>query len=208
MSADDRASKPPPTLRPVAPSRWLEAAELDAWRAVPSAVISDERNHQGVLASIRPLFAGRSFAGQAITMEITAAAQGTARQALGGAWPGACIVIDARTSPDAAVWGGNLIRLARGRGVAAVVVDGSVRDVAELRDSGIAVCSRGVTPRGPGWTARIGGTIHCGGVAISAGDLIVGDDDGVIAVPIADADETLLARCQDHHARDLRGHDE
>jgi 4-hydroxy-4-methyl-2-oxoglutarate aldolase len=102
------------------------------------------------------------------------------------------------------VWGGNLIRIARERGVVAIVVDGNVRDTIELRDSGLAVCSGGVTPRGPMWTGHIGTPIECGGVAVRSGDLIVGDDDGVVAVPIDEVDDALLARCQARIAREAK----
>jgi len=89
--------------------------------------------------------------------------------------------------------------------VAAIVVDGNVRDVAELRDSGIAVCSRGITPRGPGWNGRVGGSIRCGGIEIRAGDLVVGDDDGVVVVPLDDVNGELLARCRARLAREAEG---
>jgi regulator of RNase E activity RraA len=142
------------------------------------------------------LFAARSFAAQALTIEVQNTDNGAPRRALADAWPRACIVIDAHTRPDDAVWGGNLVRIARDRGVAAIIVDGNVRDVVDLRASGLAVCSRGITPRGPAWGGRIGGTIHCGGIAIRQGDLMVGDEDGVIAVPLGDINAGLLRRCR------------
>ena len=185
--------------------RLLTSSELAQWQVIPAAVVSDERQHQGVLSAIRPLFTGRPFAAQAFTIEVETVESAAPRTALAETWPGACIVIDARATPDAAVWGGNLIRIARERNIAAVVVDGNVRDVADLRDSGIAVCSRGVTPRGPRWGGRIGGPIHCGGVEIRAGDLIIGDDDGVIAVPLDDVKGELLARCRARRARGAAG---
>ena len=185
--------------------RRLAPAELAAWQSIPSAVVSDERQHQGVLVGIRPLFAGRRFAAQSLTIEVGAVSDGAPRDALARAWNGACIVIDARAAPNAAVWGGTLMRIARDRGVVAVVVDGCVRDVVELRDSGIAVCSQGVTPRGPTWGGRIGGPIHCGGIEIDAGDLIVGDDDGVVAVPLGDVNDALLARCRSRVQREAQG---
>ncbi len=184
------------------PARWLSASELAQWRAVPVAVVSDEREHRGVLAAIRPLFAGRAFAGQAFTIEVGPALDVAPRSALAHVWPGACIVIDARVAPDAAVWGGNLMRIARERGVAAVVVDGNVRDTAELRDSGMSVCSRGVTPRGPAWGGRFDVQIDCGGSTIAPGDLVIGDDDGVIAVPLEAVNDVLLARCRSRLARE------
>ena len=67
-----------------------------------------------------------------------------------------------------------------------------------LRESGVAVCSRGVTPRGPAWGGRFDVPIQCGGATIAPGDLVVGDEDGVIAVPLAEANDALLSRC---HAR-------
>ena len=79
---------------------------------------------------------------------------------------------------------------------------GNVRDTVELRESGLAVCSRGITPRGPMWTGHIGTPIECGGVGLRLGDLIVGDDDGVVAVPIDEVDDALLARCDARIARE------
>lgn len=185
--------------------RRLSGAELDAWRAVPTAVLSDERGHLGVLSGLRPLFEDRIFAAQALTIAVDDTDHGAPRKALAMAWPRACVVIDARLRPDAAVWGGNLAGIARDRGVAAVVVDGSVRDVADLRASGLAVCSRGVTPRGPPWGGRIGGTIRCGGVDVAPGDLIVGDEDGVVAVPLDAVDAALFERCRARMAREAQG---
>jgi regulator of RNase E activity RraA len=185
--------------------RRLLQTELSQWQRIPTAVLSDERQHRGVLNFVRPLFAGRPFAGQAFTIQVGDMHADPPRKALTETWPGACIVIDARATPDAAVWGGKLIGIARERGIAAIVVDGSVRDSADLRGSGIAVCSRGITPRGPNWAGRYGVPIQCGGVDIAPGDLVVGDDDGVVAVPLAEVNEALLARCRTRLARDAEG---
>ena len=185
--------------------RLLRAEELAAWRAVPTAVLSDERGHRGALFGLRPLFPGRSFAAQAITIAVGETENRAAREALAQTWPRACIVIDARRSPDGAVWGGNLAALAQARGVSAIVVDGCVRDVVDLRASGLAFYSRGVTPRGPMWGGTIGGTIECGGVTIAQGDLVVGDEDGLVAVPLADVTDELLGRCHARIAREAQG---
>ena len=184
--------------------RVLDKTELDRWRAIPAAVISDERDHQGVFGGIRPLFSGRPFAGQAFTIRVDAAGE-PPRVALARIEPGACIVIDACMSPDGAVWGGNLIRIARGRGVQAIVVDGNVRDIVDLRESGLAVCSRNVTPRGPQWWGVLQQAIACGGIRVEPGDLVVGDDDGVVAVPNAAVTDELLQRCNARIAREADG---
>jgi regulator of RNase E activity RraA len=182
--------------------RSLTEEELEAWKRIPTAVLSDERGHTGVMTGIRPRFEGRAFAGQALTIEVRSVEDTPPREILERVASGACIVIDARVTPDAAVWGGNLIRIARERGVVGIVVDGCVRDLAELRTSGLAVCSRDVTPRGPTWGGRVGATIRCGDVDVRAGDLIVGDDDGVVCVPLEEATEALLGRCVGRLARE------
>ena len=185
--------------------RRLSAAELAAWCRIPAAVVSDAREHLGVMTGVRPLFGGRTFAAQAFTIEVRTGDGVPPRQALGQVWPDACIVIDARATPDAAVWGGNLMRMARERGVVALVIDGNVRDVVELAASGLAVCSRSITPRGPTWSGTIGEVIRCGGIEVRAGDLIVGDDDGIVAVPLDEANDELLTRCRALLARDAQG---
>ena len=185
--------------------RLLSSPELDAWSAIPTAVLSDERLHRGVLFGLGPLVTVRSFAAQALTIVVEDTDNGAPRKALAAAWPQACIVIDARLRPDAAVWGGNLASIARDRGVAAIIVDGNVRDIVELRASGLAIYGRGVTPRGPAWGGQIGVTIHCGGVQVGPGDLIVGDEDGVIAVPLDAVDDELLERCRARIAREAQG---
>lgn len=185
--------------------RLLSAEELRTWCEIPTAVLSDEREHAGVMTGVHPLFPERRFAGQALTIEAENSDNGAARQALAQAWPLACIVVDASARPDGAVWGGNLIALAKQRSVVAVVVDGQVRDVADLRQSGLAVCSRGITPRGPAWGGRIGGPVRCGGVEVRPGDLIVGDEDGVIVVALDNANGDLLKRCRARMARETEG---
>ena len=184
--------------------RLFTLAELDRWAAIPAAVLSDECEHRGVLTAVRPLFTGRPFAAQAFTIRVDPSGE-PPRVALARIAPGACIVIDARASPDAAVWGGNLIRIASQRNVRAIVVDGNVRDLVDLRESGLAVCSRGVTPRGPQWRGVLEETIECGGVTVAPGDLIVGDDDGVVAVPANSVNDHLLERCNGRIAREADG---
>ena len=81
-----------------------------------------------------------------------------------------------------------LAEAAASRGIAGVVVDGFVRDAAELNRMRFPVWARGLAIRGatkihPG---EIGQPVHCGGVRIAPGDLVVADDDGACAVPAAD----------------------
>ncbi|MCL4764983.1 MAG: hypothetical protein KJZ80_01940 [Hyphomicrobiaceae bacterium] len=182
----------------------LTAAELAAWRGVPTATISDEQRHAGGMApDIKPLVFGRRFAGQAVTIETVPEPNPAPHYAIAAAWDGAVIVIDGRAYPDSAIWGGNLICAAEMRGIAGVVVDGTVRDAADLRASGVCVYCRAVRPTGWEWGGRVNVPIQCGGVAVNPGELIVGDDDGVVVVPL-DGREELLERCRARTARDER----
>jgi 4-hydroxy-4-methyl-2-oxoglutarate aldolase len=180
----------------------LSPAELAAWREIPTATISDEMKHVGGMAAeINPVTPGRRFAGQAVTIETIPKANPAPHYAIAEAWPGAVIVIDGRCYPNSAIWGGNLICAAAARGVAAVVVDGNVRDAADLRASGLCVYSRAIRPTGWDWGGNVNVPIECGGVPVSPGDLVVGDDDGVIVVPIGDRDG-LMERCRTRIERD------
>ena len=168
-----------------APAHRIADAELKEWSKLPTAVISDDLNRtQAMHAAIRPLELGMAFAGQALTCQVMVGDNAPLHYALGKAWPGCVVVVDARGHTGTAVWGGILTSAARQRGVCALVVDGSVRDAAELRESGISVYSRGVVPNGPhkGFGGSVNAPIQCAGVSVSPGDLVVGDDDGIVVV--------------------------
>jgi regulator of RNase E activity RraA len=101
------------------------------------------------------------------------------------------------------VWGGLLNYAAKARGAAAVIIDGAIRDIAELRDSGIPVYARTSVPNGPqkAWGGGVNVPIQCGGVSVNPGDILVGDDDGVVVFdPIQRAG--LLTLCQARIARE------
>src|SRR5919199_3770088 len=119
--------------------------------------------------------------------------------------PAEVIVVDAGGVKDLCVIGeriGYYMRVKRQ--VAAVVVDGAVRDVKGLRNLGMPVFTRAVTPniigsQGPG---AVNVPIPCGGVPVNPGDLVFGDDDGVVVIPRQDVQRALdLAR--EHLAGEL-----
>ncbi|MGB3731376.1 RraA family protein [Microbacterium sp.] len=103
------------------------------------------------------------------------------------------LVIAAGGFPDRAVWGEILTAAAQRRGVRGALVDGAVRDVAEIDARAFPLFSVAVTPAGPHKSGggSWGGQVCCAGALVSTGDLIVGDEDGVVAVPAAHADEIL-----------------
>jgi regulator of RNase E activity RraA len=116
--------------------------------------------------------------------------------------PGAVIVVKAGDN-DYAVSGGNVCAVARRRGIAGFVVDGVIRDLAEVREDAFPVFARGVSPI-PGAKAAPGvlnGTVCCGGVEVSPGDMVVADEEGIVVVPVARLD-TVLREASGRAARD------
>lgn len=108
--------------------------------------------------------------------------------------PGSVIVAEGGDT-DFALAGGNVCAIAQRRGVAAFVLDGVVRDIAESRERGFPLFGRGVMPF-PGVKDAVGvldGPIRCGGVAVAPGDIVVADEEGVVVVPAARAEAVLAA---------------
>ena len=106
--------------------------------------------------------------------------------------PGDVIVVEA--GDDAmAVAGGNVCAIAQKRGVAGFVIDGVIRDIGESRDKGFPLFARGRSPipgtkDGPG---EINHPIRCGGIVVHPGDVVIADDEGIVVVPLAKAEEVL-----------------
>ena len=187
-----------------APDGLMTAVELDAWQGIPASIIGDELNRSGIMdGGIKPLGPGMAFAGQALTVRLMVGDNSAMHYALTVAWPGAVIVADARGHTDTAVWGEIMHRCAKAQGIAAVVIDGSVRDAGSIRISGLPAFARGAVPLGPhkGWGGAINVAIQCGGIPVSPGDMVIGDDDGV-AVVRPEQQEGLLERCQARLARE------
>jgi regulator of RNase E activity RraA len=91
------------------------------------------------------------------------------------------------------VSGGNVCAVARRRGIAAFVVDGVIRDIAEVRDMGFPVFGRGIMPI-PGAknvVTPLNEPVRCGGVTVGAGDVVVADEEGIVVVPIAQSERVL-----------------
>ena len=108
--------------------------------------------------------------------------------------PGAVIVVQADDIRHA-VAGGNVCAIAARRGIAAFVVDGVLRDLAETRARAFPVFARGVVPA-PGGKRGVGvlcGPVRCGGVEVCPGDLVVADEEGIVVVPAGRAEAVLVA---------------
>ncbi len=106
--------------------------------------------------------------------------------------PGDVIVVEAGDD-EMAVAGGNVCAIVQRRGVAGLIVDGVIRDVGEAREKRFPVFARGASPipAKRGGAGEINTPIRCGGVVVNPGDVVVADEEGIVVVPRARAEEVL-----------------
>ena len=118
-------------------------------------------------------------------------------QAVAMAQPGDVLVADVGNSPQITALGGSTVRASLARGVAGIVTNGAIRDSAEVATLGLPVFATGRSLRGThkNVNGKHGLTLAMGNATVSPGDLVFGDDDGVLAVR-ADHAEILLANAR------------
>lgn len=189
----------PVTLHTPAP-RTLTTAEIARWHAVPVAVAVDQCPGGGQIdPAIRPLRpAGQQprLFGPAVTVRCEAPDFGAVLHALDVVGAGEVLVIDAGGHRDTAMIGDILSGHLRAKGVAGVVVDGAVRDTGTLGQwDDFAVFSRWITPRGPTGADRgaVNLPVVVGGCLVAPGDLVIGDDDGLVALTPSLARDRIAA---------------
>jgi len=172
-----------------APLPGLTAAEIESWRSVPAAIAADMVRGDGQIdPDIRPLNPpGRQprLFGRALTALCEPPDFGAVLYAMDVAGPGDVLMIAAgghrETAMIGEILGGHLRKL----GCAGLVCDGAIRDVATLAGwSDFSVFSRFVTPRGPSSAEKgaVNASVIMGGRLVMPGDLVIGDDDGIVVL--------------------------
>jgi 4-hydroxy-4-methyl-2-oxoglutarate aldolase len=172
------------------------AKELIAeFEAFSTSIISDSMGRMNAMrAGIKPISeVEHVIAGPAVTVQCVVGDNLMIHQAIYIAQPGDVLVIDARGHKDTSVWGAIMTKASMLRGIKAVVIDGTARDLKECREMGLPIFCLGAVPAGSqkNWGGNINVVIHCGGVPVSPGDIIVGDNDGVVVVPAGMARDVL-----------------
>lgn len=168
---------------------------IDAFRALPAANVSDAQGKQGTMdARVSPVYSPMpALCGPALTVKARPGDNLTPFKAIELAQPGDVIVISGSFEMVYSLWGGVMSAMAKKKGIAGVVTDGLVRDVAQTREVGLPMFAIGLTPSGPSknGVGQINTPIACGNVLVSPGDIIVADEDGVVVVPKDEASEVL-----------------
>ena len=168
---------------------------IAALREIPVAALSDNMHRNIGTVGLRPYHrpGKHTMAGTAVTARSRGGDNLTYLRALEFCRPGDVLIIDACGNLDNAVVGGILSFYAASIGVAGLVIDGAIRDVAEIREREFPVYARGVTHRGPykDGPGEINVPVSVGGMVINPGDIVVGDQDGLLAIPPGDAEVVL-----------------
>jgi len=162
-----------------------------------TAAVADAQGGFGILdPAIRSVVPGRKVAGPAFTVKCYPGSIITVHKALVEARPGDVLVVDGEGDGRGGALIGELMsRECIDRGLAGVVVDGAVRDVAGLCALGFPTFARQVTPR-VGVNRRLGQTqvpVSVGGVVVRPGDYVLADDDGVAVIAAADLERIVTA---------------
>lgn len=158
----------------------------------PTAIAEHVSRAQVLSPDIRPLWEGARLSGPAYTVSCAPGDNLMLHAAIHRAPAGSVLVVDGGDASHA-IAGGNVCAVAQRRGIAGMIVDGAIRDVQEIRDLGFAVFARAVVPK-PGLKAVVlplQQPVSCGGVLVHAGDFVVADEEGIVAVPATILDSVL-----------------
>jgi len=169
---------------------------LDQLKALGSATIHEAQAQTGAMINeIKPIDPTTRLIGRALTVDTRPDDNLMIHFALTKAKPGDVLVVDAKGFMEAGPWGDLLALAAMRCGIAGLIIDGTVRDANTMLELGFPVFCRGLSIKGtnkaqPG---KVNEPIICGGVAVSPGDIVMGDRDGVVVVKANDAERTLAS---------------
>ncbi|MFH5824631.1 RraA family protein [Georgenia sp. AZ-5] len=173
------------TVTGVADDLIAQAATL------PTATLHEAAGKVGALpAAIRPVRPGMRLAGRALPVRGPVGDNLWLHHAIIAAGPGDVLVCDMGAG-EYGYWGEVMAVAAQARGIAGLVIDGGVRDGDQLGARGFPTFSRHISIRGtakdPAGAGSLGDPIQIGDITVRAGDLVVGDDDGVVVLPATQA---------------------
>jgi len=166
---------------------------IESFAGLPVANIADMMGRMFCLdAKIRPMNAA-PLLGPAFTIKARPGDNLLLHKALDLAQPGDILVVDAQGDMSNSIMGELMVLWAIKRGLGGFIIDGAIRDIGTLKNMDIPIYAAGITPAGPykDGPGEINFPVCCGGVIINPGDIIVGDEDGVVVVKPEDAPEIL-----------------
>ncbi len=172
-------------------------------RDIPVALLSDNLHRNCGSVGLAPYHKPSPLAGTAVTVRTRGGDNLAILRAFEFCRPGDVMVIDAGADITNAVVGGILSFYAAKIGTAGMVIDGAIRDVAEIRERTYPVYARGVNHRGPykDGPGEINIPVSVGGMVVRPGDIVVGDQDGIVAFAPSIA-EAVIEKARAQHAKE------
>jgi regulator of RNase E activity RraA len=160
-----------------------DAAIIAALRDIPVALLSDNLHRSCGSVGLNAYHRPAPLAGTAVTVRTRSGDNLAVLRAFEYCRSGDVMVVDAGGDTSNAVVGGILSFYAASIGLSGMIIDGAIRDIAEISDRNFPVYARGVNHRGPykDGPGAINVPISVGGMVVRPGDLVVGDRDGVVA---------------------------
>ena len=174
----------------------VDATLVERARQVQAAVLCDVAGRRGTMdARVRALHPRMTVCGPAFTVEVRPGDNLMFHVALAVAKPGDVIVVDGKGDSTCALVGELMVTQAQAAGLGGFVIDAASRDTASLAEGSFPIFSAGTNPCGPtkGLAGKLSIPISAGGVAVSPGDLVVGDVDGVVVIPSSEVAAVLDA---------------
>lgn len=179
---------------------------VEKFRGLPIACISDNMNRLFCMDNgIKP-YGRPSICGTAFTVKAPSGDNLMFHRAIDTAEPGDILVISGIGGCDRGFSGEIMVQMAKSRGLEGFVVDGCVRDAEGTAKSGFAVYARGIQANGPykNGPGMINFPVACGGQVVRPGDILVGDADGIVVIPVEYAEEVLEKASRQAAAEDIK----
>lgn len=174
-----------------------DSAVVEGFEGIPSSVASDVTGNVrfAMDSGIKPVYDGATLVGTAVTVKAEPGDNLIIHKAITMAEPGDVLVIDANGYVETAHLGELMCASCKANDLGGIIIDGAIRDSADIEEMEFPVYARGIHPQGPlkQSPGSINVTVTCGEVAVDPGDILVGDDDGVTVVPGENAEEVLEA---------------
>ena len=167
--------------------------------------VTDAMHRKGAMSGLISYCGNVKVAGKALVVRTIAGDWAKPVEAIDKAKKGEIIVIDNGGRTDVAPWGELATWSCVSKGVVGVVIDGAVRDIDGIKETGIAMFAKGVCPNAgePKGFGEIGAEINCCGQSVRNGDWIVADESGVVVVPRERAYE-VARRALEIHKNEVR----